>query len=123
MSTKSIDLIWIVVKDLKKALEFYTEIMGLKLMELNEQYGWAELQGKDGGVRLGIAQMNDYSELSPGQNAVVALTVENIEKAKASLISQGAKCLGEMQEVPGQVKLQMVVDHDGNHLQLAEMLK
>lgn len=114
------DLSWIVVKDLKKALNFYIEVMGLKLMEVNEEFGWAELQGHEGGARLGIAQMD--STLQAGENACVTMTVENIEKALDSLLKKGAELIGEVQEIPGHVKMQMAKDHDGNHLQLVEVL-
>lgn len=120
MPVKSLDLVWIVVSDFKSALKFYTETLGLKLMELSEEYGWAEVQGKEGGMRLGLAKQSEYCDVQPGQNAVVALTVKNLEKAKEDLIKKGAKCIGPVQEVPGQVKLQMIADADGNLMQLAE---
>lgn len=117
------DLSWIVVKDLKKAVKFYTDTIGLKLMEMHDQFGWAELAGHDGGARLGIAQARSENTLEPGDNACVTFTVENLEKAKAALEEKGTKCVGDLQEVPGHVKLQMVVDPDGNHMQLVELLK
>lgn len=119
MQIQSMDLSWIVVKDLKKAIQFYTEVVGLKLMEVHEQFGWAELQGHKGGSRLGIAQMD--STLQPGENACVTMTVENIEKAKEFLEKKGAEFIGELQVIPGHVKMQMVKDHDGNHMQLVEV--
>lgn len=114
-------LSWIVVKDLKKAIEFYTNVVGLKLMELHEQYGWAELEGHEGGARLGIAQ---YQAEGPkaGQNAVVTFTVANLEQAKANAAKKGAQCVGELEEVPGHVKMQTIVDADGNQFQLVELL-
>jgi predicted enzyme related to lactoylglutathione lyase len=115
------DLAWVVVKDFKKAVQFYKEVMGLVLLQVDEQFGWAEFQGKDGGMRLGVSQMCEHSGPA-GQNAVVALTVDDIVKAKAELEKKGAKCVGEMQEVPGHVKLQMIVDNDGNQFQLAQLL-
>ena len=82
MSIKSMDLVWIVVKDLKKAIKFYTETVGLKLMVSEESFGWAELQGHSGGTRLGICQVQPDGEFKAGQNAVMTLTVEDVEKAK-----------------------------------------
>lgn len=122
MQVASIDLIWIVVKDLKQAVKFYTETAGLKLMELHENFGWAELQGHQGGARLGIAEANNSEGMKAGQNAYVTLTVEDIEQAKESLAKKGAKLLGAIEEVPGHVKLQKGVDADGNHFQLVQKL-
>lgn len=122
MTIKSIDLSWIVVKDIKKAVAFYTEVVGLKLTKFNEEFGWAELTGHEGGAMLGIAQQNDTDPIAAGSNAVVTLSVQNLIKAKNELLQKGAKMIGEVLEIPGHVKLQSVVDHDGNHLQLVEVL-
>ena len=123
MSIQGINLAWVVVRDIKKAVKFYTEVVGLKLEEMSEEYGWAELSGHAGGIRLGIAQQNDRDPIRPGQNAVVTLTVENLTKAAADLTKKGVKTVGEVVEVPNMVKLQMIVDQDGNHFQLVEMLQ
>jgi predicted enzyme related to lactoylglutathione lyase len=124
MAVKSIGLIWITVKDLKSAIKFYTEVIGLKLKEQHDQYGWAELSGQDGsGASLGIAQENDMDGMSPGSNAVVTLTVQDIVKAKNEMAKKGAKMVGDILEIPGHVKLQTVEDRDGNRLQLVQTQK
>lgn len=122
MTVKSLDLAWIIVSDIKKAVKFYTETVGLKLKSFNEEFGWAELAGHEGGATLGIGQQNDRDPILPGQNAVITLSVENLEKAKADFIKKGAKMEGEIMEIPHVVKLQMVVDEDGNRFQLVETL-
>lgn len=122
MLAKSINLSWIVVKNFKQAVQFYTDVIGLKVVEIYEDYGWAELQGEEGGCRLGISQIQPESFMEPGQNACITLKVENLEQAKALMAKKGAKILGETQVIPGHVKLQMIVDQDGNHMQLAEMI-
>ncbi len=123
MNLKSMNLVWIVVNDLKKAIKFYTETVGLKLMEQNDQFGWAELEGHNGGARLGIAQMCLKSEedVKPGQNAVMTFTVANIETAVAEMSEKGAKLIGEIEEIPGHVKMQTAQDTDGNRFQLVEV--
>ncbi len=117
------NLVWIVVNDLKAAIKFYTETVGLKLMEQNDQFGWAELEGHSGGARLGIAQMCLKSEddVKPGQNAVMTFTVANIETAVSEMTAKGAKLIGEIQEIPGHVKMQTALDTDGNRFQLVEV--
>ena len=122
MKVKSMDLSWVVVHDLKKAIKFYTEIVGLKLVETSEEFGWAELQGHEGGSRLGLAQMQPESEIKPGENACVTLTVDNLGQAIESVRGHGVHCLGDIIEVPGHVKMQMISDQDGNLFQLVEML-
>ena len=125
MHLKSMNLAWIVVNDIKKAIQFYTETVGLKLMEFHEQYGWAELEGNEGGSRIGIAQNHPEANegVQPGQNAVVTFTVRNLEQAIADFNKKGAKLVGKIQEVPGHVKMQMVSDTDGNRFQLVQLLE
>jgi predicted enzyme related to lactoylglutathione lyase len=120
--TQSFDLAWIVVKDLKKAVQFYTETVGLKLLNLHEELGWAELQGPNGGAKIGIGVENDKDPIKAGANACLTFTVENLEKSRDSFLQKGANFLGEIMEIPGHVKLLTGVDADGNHFQLAQML-
>lgn len=122
MNIKGIYLSWIVVKDIRSAIDFYTKVLGLKLKVFEEKYGWAELCGSEGGSTLGIAQQNDFDKIPAGQNAVVTLSVEDLIKAKEELIQKGAQMVGDIMEVPGHVKLQMVIDPDGNRMQLVEQI-
>jgi predicted enzyme related to lactoylglutathione lyase len=121
MKTQGIHLTWITVKDIKEAIKFYTETVGLELKEYAEEYNWAELSGPSG-ASLGIAQENPMDNVKPGTNAVVTVSVDNLEKAKAHFVQQGAKLVGDTMEIPGQVKLQTFMDADGNSLQLVEQL-
>jgi predicted enzyme related to lactoylglutathione lyase len=121
MPAKSMDLAWIVVKDLKKAVKFYTDVIGLKLLELSEEFNWAELEGKEGGARLGIAQM-DEEGFEAGENAFLTFSVSDLLLAKTELEKKGAKFIGEVEEVPGHVRMLMVIDLDGNRFQLVQKL-
>lgn len=118
----SIDLVWIVATDFKKTVQFYTDVVGLKLMEMNEEWNWAELQGESG-ARLGIGGYNAKNPVAtPGQNAIITFTVNNIEKSKANMIKKGAVCVGDIEEVPGHVRMQLFRDVDGNLFQLVQLL-
>ena len=119
---KEIKMSWIVVSDVKAAIKFYEEVVGLQLMEFAAEYGWAEMSGMEGGARLGIAQASSEEELEAGQNAVVTFTVENIDTAKAEMAKKGANFIGDIIEVPGHVKMQTFKDKDGNRFQIVELL-
>lgn len=121
MSVQSMDLAWIMVDDFKAAVKFYTEVVGLTLMESNEEWGWAELQGKNG-ARLGIGKCNETSSVKPGQNAVLTFTVENLDQSKDEMVRKGAVCVGDVLEVPGHVRMQTIKDLDGNQFQIVEKL-
>ena len=115
-------LSWITVADIKKAIKFYTEVMGFELHEFNEEFGWAELSGKEG-ARLGLAQECIEHGNKAGTNAVITVTVPNIQKAIEQLKTNKTTLIGEIMEIPGQVKLQTFTDPDGNAFQLCELLK
>ncbi|MCE5317900.1 MAG: VOC family protein [Parachlamydia sp.] len=122
MAVKSSDLSWIVVSDLDKAVRFFTEVVGLKLMTREDSYGWAELSCPDGGTQLGIALAGKENNVKPGQNAIMTFTVGDLVKAKNEMAKKGTKMVGDVLEVPGHVKLQFFNDHDGNLFQLVEQL-
>lgn len=122
MKVDTLGLAWIVVKDLKQAVKFYTDVIGLKLMEMHEEFGWAELQGHHGGAILGIAQAKSEEQWAAGDNACVTFTVANLDEAKNNAVKKGAKCVGDVIEVPGHVRMQMVRDADGNQFQLVQKL-
>ncbi len=122
MKVTEIGLSWIVVKDIKNAVSYYTNVVGLKLVEFHEEFGWAELEGYEGGTRLGIAQENPQEHVKAGTNAVITFTVADLEEAKQELLKKGAKCQGDIIEVPGHVKMQTVIDNDGNCFQLCELV-
>jgi predicted enzyme related to lactoylglutathione lyase len=121
MKVEGMHLAWIVVKDLAKALEFYTETVGLTLRSHQMEHGWAELSGPNGSL-LGIAQEGPCMEQTAGINAVMTVTVANIDAAIKHFLEKGAKLIGSVIEVPGHVKMQTFVDVDGNTLQLVEQL-
>lgn len=122
MKSQGIFLSWITVKDLEKAIEFYTKTVGLELKEHHKEFGWAELQGKSGSL-LGIAQENQQDSIKPGTNAVLTIAVEDIVQAKEHFINKGATLVGDVIEIPGEVKLQTFKDIDGNTLQLVQKLR
>ncbi len=114
---------WIVVEDVKKSIDYYTKLLGYKLEEYIEEYGWAELSHPGGGVSLGIAKSGDCDPTANFKNAVFIINVDNIEKSKADMKKKGVQFKGDILEVPGHVKLLLGVDSDGNHFQLAERLQ
>lgn len=121
MTIKSIDLAWISVNDFDKAIQFYTEVVGLKLVEKNDQWSWAELQGEDG-ARLGIGKSCAESGNIAGNNAVVCFNVENLDQSKAEMEKKGATCVGDVCEVPGHVRMQLFKDVDGNLFHVVQKL-
>jgi predicted enzyme related to lactoylglutathione lyase len=121
MKTEGIYLSWIIVKNLDEAIRFYTETVGLTLKERAENYGWAELAGPEGAI-LGLAQECPEHKQSAGSNAVVTISVDDIQKACEQFVKKGATLVDGIIEVPGHVKMQTFQDGDGNTLQLVQKL-
>lgn len=119
------NLAWIVVADIQKAKEFYQNHVGLTLVEANDQFGWLEFEGSHGGARLGVAQYSpEYSaDDKPGMNAIMTMEVDNIQAAKAEMENKGISFIGDIFEVPGDVKMATFKDMDGNKFQLVELVK
>lgn len=116
-------LAWITVSDFEKSKKFFTETLGLTISSSAEQWGWMEVQGKEGGMLLGLAQENkECGDDKPGSNAVVTMTVDNLASSMAELSKKGVRFIGEVMEVPGQVKMVTFKDNDGNKFQLVEEL-
>jgi predicted enzyme related to lactoylglutathione lyase len=120
---KGIQLAWITVKNIEKAIEFYTKVVGLTLKEYHKDFRWAELTGPDGAI-LGIGEDNEKNEspVKAGGNAVVCVTVQDLDKAQAHFIKEGATLLGGIEEIPGHVRMQTFQDKDGNTMQLVQTL-
>lgn len=123
MNSKGMHLAWVVVADLKAAVKFYTGTLGFKVDELQEAFGWAELVSSGSSFRLGLAQYQPHVEVKAGSNAIITITVDDIATAREEMKKKGVKLLGDVVEVPGQVKMQTFSDVDGNLFQLCELLK
>jgi predicted enzyme related to lactoylglutathione lyase len=121
MKNQGIHMSWIVVSDLKKAVKFFSETVGLKVNSVSEEYNWAELKGEDGSS-LGIAGASPRSPVQAGSNAVVTFTVPNLAQACEEMVKKGATLIGKVETVPGHVELQMFKDSDGNLFQLVQKL-
>lgn len=121
MIVKKIGLSSITVTDAKKSAKFFTEVLGLKITESNPEFNWYEFAGKDGGNVLGMGQC--FGDAKAGVNAIVSFEVDDIIKSIEDLKSKNVKFLSEIMEVPGEIKLILFADLDGNLFYLTEVLK
>ncbi len=122
MAIKSIGLAWISTADIKKAKAFFTDKLGLQVTTDSAEYGWLELEGKDGGMTLGVGASTPENPVKAGHNAVVTFTVDDIVATKKDMESKGVAFMGGIEEIPGHVKLATFADEDGNVFQLAQVL-
>jgi len=109
-------LTWYSVSDLEKAKKFYSDVLGLK--KTFEMPGWAEFAAAEGAVSIGL-NGNPSNKKGSG---IVVLKVADLDKARKELAGRGVEFEGEVEEVPGVVRIGTFRDPAGNRLQLAQVL-
>lgn len=122
MKIESMKLAWVSIKDFERSKKFFTQTLGLTLTNVADQWGWMELTG-DGSFFLGAGTCDDRNPVQPGNNAVVTMEVKDLAAACAELKQKGVTVMGDIIEVPGEVKLAFIQDPDNNHYQLVERIK
>jgi predicted enzyme related to lactoylglutathione lyase len=111
------------VKDMDKAVSFYTKTLGIKL-RMNEG-GWAELE--TGNTTLALHQAEQVAGASvPGQ-PIVVFNTDDIQKTYEALKESGVKVEGEpavcCEEEDFIGKSVSFKDPDGNHLSVYGKVK
>ncbi|MEX0961832.1 MAG: VOC family protein [Simkaniaceae bacterium] len=113
------ELSWIQVKDIEKSKDFFLNTLGLSLHEEQKEFGWVELGGEKGGL-LGLASIKNDQELEFGKNAIITITVDDLNSIKEKLIEFGIEFIGEIHEIPGLLKMALFEDPSHNRFQLVE---
>ena len=114
---------WYAVSDLERAKKFYGDVLGMK--KTFEMQGWAEFGHAEGAASVGLnAAPRGEDAPKPGADsgATVVLRVDDIEKKERELTARGVRFEGQIEEVPGVVKIATFRDPDGNRLQLCQVL-
>ena len=117
---KGISMSCVTVSSLEETKRLFSDLLGLEVKEHTEEFKWMELQGEEG-ERIGFGEpMGDG--MKAGTNGVVSISVDNVDEARVFLESNDVQFLGKTVEIPGEVKLAMFADKDGNQYFLAEKL-
>lgn len=107
------------VTDIERSIAWYSDILGFKLLYRADDIGWCELATGVPGVNVGLSQNESVSQ---GGGATNVWAVKNIEAAKAVLDAANVRQDGDIQHIPGLVKLITFYDLDGNQMMLSESL-
>lgn len=100
------------VNDLDRAKNFYTETLELTLKDDIPQAGWASVETKIAGAKIGLSIPQ---EGEPVASNVVNLHVSDTNKARETLTSKGLE-VTDIVNLPGMISMFRVDDPDGNTL-------
>jgi predicted enzyme related to lactoylglutathione lyase len=109
-------LVQLGVKDLDRAVSFYTETLGFVLTERRNDLKFAHIDTNVSGLQIGLGE-----QLEPrGSGSVlINISVADVASARRALESKGIVFRGETQIIPGKVALAEFADPDGNRLRFA----
>lgn len=107
------------VTNLDAAIDWYQSVLGFTLMYRTDEIGWCELATAVPGVSVGLSQNESVTQ---GGGATNVWGVADILAAKAHLDAHGVRQDGDIQHIPGLVKLLTFYDPDGNAMMLSENL-
>lgn len=105
------------VKDMTAAIGWYERVMQCKLLYRADEIGWCELATPMTGVNIGLSQVESVVQ---GGGATNVFEVADIEEAKAHLDAEGVRQDGDIQHIPGLVRLITFYDPDGNALMFSQ---
>jgi predicted enzyme related to lactoylglutathione lyase len=119
-----LELVPVPVTDVDRALAFYTESVGFTLdVDVRPTEGMRVVQLTPPGSACSIVigtGLQGISDMAPGTVQGLHLVVNDIDSARAELISRGV-AVGEVVDVGGGVKYAGFADLDGNSMVLQEM--
>lgn len=107
------------VTNLDAAIAWYQDVLGFTLLYRADEIGWCEMSTHIPGVNVGLSQV---IEVPHGGGATNVWTVADIEAGKAELDRHGVRQDGDIQTVPGLVRLLTFYDPDGNAMMLAQSM-
>lgn len=99
------------VTDMTASIAWYERVMLCKLLYRVDDIAWCELATPMTGVNIGLSQVEAVTQ---GGGATNVFEVADIEAAKAHLDAHGVRQDGEIQHIPGMVRLLTFYDLDGN---------
>lgn len=99
------------VTDMTASIAWYERVMLCKLLYRADEIGWCELATPMTGVNIGLSQVESVVQ---GGGATNVFEVADIDAAKAHLDAERVRQDGDIQHIPGLVKLLTFYDPDGN---------
>jgi predicted enzyme related to lactoylglutathione lyase len=121
MKPQGFKMAWVLVDNLAQGKEFFSKTLGLTMVADSPEYNWAEFSAGDD-THIGIGEACKDTPMKAGSNAVICINVADIIAAKSELESKNVRILGDIQEVPGHVKMILIQDPSGNLYNIVQKL-
>ena len=122
ISLIKIDNFYFVVKDVKKSIDFYTKLLGKEPTNITENR-WADWENENNQVYFGIISIEATGDKRIiGNNGVLGLYTDNIEKEFNKCKEIGAKILYEPEKIPNSLDNYTcfaIEDLDGNKIEIS----
>ena len=117
-----IDNFYFVVSDIEKSIKFYTTLLDEQPSNITGKR-WADWKNTNNQVYFGlISKVSTECELIKGNNGVLGLYTDNINKSFEICKSLGAKILYEPEKIANSEDNYMcfaIEDYDGNKIEIA----
>ncbi len=108
--------ITLTVRDLRQAINFYENVLGLQ-----KKYEFKDYAGFDcGGVEIGLKTWGELEKPRKGEPCINFL-VDDIDKAYERLQQNNVKIVKGVDETPWGSRILLFEDPDGNVLQMTEI--
>ena len=109
-------LIQLAVSDLERSMQFYGNVLELKLLVHNPDLEWAKYETSVPGVRIGIGRQD---VVTGSGSTSINLSVKDVDAARRLLEGRAVKFPKPTVNIADVVKLAEFADPDGNRLRLA----
>jgi predicted enzyme related to lactoylglutathione lyase len=116
MSLGRIDHVYYWTVDMDRAVKFYEDVMGLRLLR-RDGSNWAMFDA--GPVRLALHGAVEGRPIETG-GATAVFAVDDLDASRAALEERGAEFEEQVGEVEGYARFATLRDPDGNRVQIIE---
>ncbi len=117
-----LDNFYFVVEDIEKSIKFYSELLNKKPSNITENR-WADWENENNQIYFGIISKEATDcKLIKGNNGVLGLYTEDIEKSYKKCLELNAKIIYEPYEIPNSrdnYKCFAIEDLDGNKIEIS----
>ena len=117
-----IDNFYFVVENISKSIDFYSKLLDSRPTNITENR-WADWENKNNQIYFGIISKEaSQCDLLKGNNGVLGLYTDDIDKAYRKCIELNARILYEPEDIPNSkdhYRCFAIEDFDGNKIEIS----